>query len=68
MNLNFKEESMLLFFKILFLIFSILLICRFIAYGLYEIKSNNNKSGGISYIVFSSTSIIFCTLVIFIAI
>lgn len=36
---------MTVFFNILLLIFSIFMIIRSIAYGIYEINENNNKVG-----------------------
>ncbi len=57
---------MILLFNILFLLFSLFIISRFIAYGLYEINNNKNKSGAISYIIFSILSVIFCNIVILI--
>lgn len=38
---------------VLFVIVNIFIFIRVLAYGLYEIKQENNKFGGITVIVFS---------------
>lgn len=38
---------------VLFVIINIFIFIRVLAYGLYEIKQENNKFGGITVIVFS---------------
>ncbi len=55
---------MYLLFNFFFLIFSLILGVRNVAYGLYEIKQNKNKAGGISFIVFCLITIIFCNITI----
>ncbi len=55
---------MYIFFNIFFLFFSIILGARTIAYGIYEIRQNKNKAGGISFIVFCLITIIFCNIAI----
>ncbi len=55
---------MYIFFNIFFLLFSIILSTRTIAYGIYEIKQNKNKAGGISFIIFCLLTIIFCNIAI----
>ena len=55
---------MQLFFNIFVLIFSIGLEVRSIAYGLYEIKQNKNKAGGIVFILFSLAVLIFTNIVL----
>ena len=42
-----------IFFNFLFIIFSIYVLLKTIFYALYEIKTQENKSGGIAIIVFS---------------
>ena len=55
---------MYLLFNIFFLVFSIILGIRTIAYGIYEIKQNKNKAGGISFILFCLITIIFCNITV----
>ena len=55
---------MYIFFNIFFLLFSIILSARTIAYGIYEIRQNKNKAGGISFIIFCLITIIFCNIAI----
>lgn len=55
---------MYIFFNIFFLLFSIILSTRTIAYGIYEIRQNKNKAGGISFIIFCLLTIIFCNIAI----
>ena len=55
-----------IFFNFLFLIFSIYVLLKIIFYALYEIKTQENKSGGIAIIVFSIIILTFATLFIFI--
>ena len=45
-----------IFFNSLFIIFSIYVLLKTIFYALYEIKTQENKSGGIAIIVFSLLS------------
>ena len=47
-------------------IFSIYVLLKTIFYALYEIKTQENKSGGIAIIVFSIIILTFATLFIFI--
>lgn len=53
-----------LFFHIFFIITSIYVFLKSIFYAIYEIKTQNNKSGGISFIVLSTIIIIFSNIVI----
>ena len=55
-----------IFYSFIFIIISIYFCIRAIAYGLYEIKNENNKSGGITVISFSILVTIFINIVIFI--
>ena len=54
-----------IFFNFLFIIFSIYVLLKTILYALYEIKTQENKSGGIAIIVFSIIILTFATLFIF---
>lgn len=54
-----------LIFRFLFLFFTIFILLKTVFYGLYEIKTQNNKSGGIGVIVFSVLTTIFVNIVIF---
>lgn len=53
------------FFNFLFFIFSIFVLLKSVFYALYEIKSQNNKSGGIAVIVFSVIVIVLANVVVF---
>ncbi len=55
---------MKIFFNFFFLIFSIILGIRSIAYGIYEVKQNENKAGGIGFTVFCLLTILFCNIVV----
>jgi len=55
---------MQLFFNVFTLIFSIGLGIHSIAYGLYEIRQNKNKAGGIVFILFSLAILIFANIVL----
>ena len=54
-----------IFFFFLFIIFSIYFLLKTIFYALYEVKTQENKSGGIAIIVFSIIILTFATLFIF---
>lgn len=51
--------------KILTIILTTIIFIKTLSYGLYEIKENNNKTGGISVIAFSLATFIFTNLVLF---
>ena len=53
------------FFNFLFFIFSIFVLLKSVFYALYEIKSQDNKSGGIAVIVFSDIVIVLAKVVFF---
>lgn len=55
----------LLIYKIIFLFISLYIGLKTIGYGLYEIEQKENKNGGITVIVFSCLSILFCDFAIF---
>ena len=48
-----------IFYHFLFLIFSVFVLLKSIFYALYEIKTQNNKSGGVALSCFSVIVIIF---------
>ena len=54
-----------LLFHILFFIFSLYVLLKTIYYGIYELKTQNNKVGGIGVICFSVLVTIFTNLVVF---
>lgn len=43
---------------VLFIIVNIFIFIKVLAYGLYEIKQENNKFGGITVIVFSFLTVV----------
>ena len=53
------------FFNFLFFIFSIFVLLKSVFYALYEIKSQDNKSGGVAVIVFSVIVIVHANVVVF---
>ena len=53
------------FFNFLFFIFSIFVLLKSVFYALYEIKSQDNKSGGAAVIVFSFIAIVLANVVVF---
>ncbi len=54
-----------IFYRFLFLIFSIFVLLKSIFYALYEIKTQDNKSGGIAVICFTIVVLIFTNIVVF---
>lgn len=54
----------MLFYHILFLVFTIYVLIESIIYSLSEIKNEENKFGGISVIAFATFSIIFSNIVV----
>lgn len=53
------------FFNFLFFIFSILVLLKSVFYALYEIKSQDNKSGGVAVLVFSVVVLVLANVVVF---
>ena len=53
-------------YRFLFFIFSIYFLAKVIFYALFEINSQNNKSGGIGLIFFSILVTIFSNIVVLI--
>jgi len=51
--------------KVLVLILSIIIFIKTTSYGIYELKENNNKSGGIVVISIAFLSLILPNLVIY---
>lgn len=54
-----------IFYHFLFLMFSIFVLLKSIFYALYEIKTENNKPGGVTLICFYIIVIIFANVVVF---
>ena len=50
----------------IFILFSIYAFIKATSYGLYEIKQNNNKLGGISIIIFSLFSVLLAIFALFV--
>ena len=57
---------MSLIYDIIFLIFTLYILLRCIAYGIYEIKEENNKSGGILFIITGTVAVVFSNILMFI--
>lgn len=53
------------FFNFLFFIFSIFVLLKSVFYALYEIKSQDNKSGGVAVLVFSVVVLVLANVVVF---
>lgn len=49
-------------YNIVFLIITSYILLRTLAYGIYELKEKNNKTGGICIIILSFFSIIFSNI------
>lgn len=56
---------MSLLYHIVFVIITIFILLKIIFYGLYEINTQNNKSGGIAIICFSILVIVFTNIIVF---
>ena len=54
-----------LIYYFLFITFSLYVLLKTIFYGLYEIKTQNNKSGGIGVIILSTFVTIFANVIVF---
>lgn len=52
--------------KFLVLILSIIIFIKTTSYGIYELKENNNKSGGMVVIAIATLSLVLPNLVVFI--
>ena len=52
--------------NILIIVLSIIIFIKTLNYGIYEIKSNNNKSGGITVIITSIITLALSVLIIYI--
>ena len=57
---------MSLIYDIIFSIFSLFILLRCIAYGIYEFKEENNKYGGILFIGTGIVAVIFSNILMFI--
>jgi len=51
--------------KFLVLILSIIIFIKTTSYGIYELKENNNSTGGITVIAIATASLILPNLVVF---
>ena len=51
--------------RIVIVILSIFMVLKTFFYGIYEIKNNENKSGGIAVIFISLLSAIMCDIIIY---
>lgn len=54
-----------LIYHFTFIVVSIFILIKTIFYGIYEINSENNKSGGIAVICFSVLVVIFSNIIVF---
>ena len=54
-----------IFYHFLFLIFSVFVLLKSVFYALYEIKTQDNKSGGVAVIVFTVIILVFANVVVF---
>lgn len=50
----------------IFIIVTIFILLKTIFYGIYEINTENNKSGGIAVICFSILVVVFANIIVFI--
>ena len=54
-----------LIYHFIFIAVSLFILIKTIFYGIYEINSENNKSGGIAVICFSVLVIVFANIIVF---
>lgn len=54
-----------LLYHFVFVIVTIFILIKTIFYGMFEIKTQNNKSGGIAVICFSIVVIVFANIMVF---
>lgn len=54
-----------IFYHFLFLVFSVFVLLKAVFYALYEIKTQNNKTGGIAVICFTIVVLVFSNIVVF---
>ena len=54
------------FVDVIFLMFTLWVLCKIFAYSMYEIKSENNLFGGIVTMVFSVASVVFSNVMVWI--
>lgn len=54
-----------IFYHFLFLIFSVFILLKSVFYALYEIKTQDNKTGGVAVIVFTVIVLVFANIVVF---
>ena len=60
-----KGDFMNFIYHFTFIIVTIFVLIKTISYGLYEIKTQNNKSGGIAVICFAIVVVIFTNIISF---
>ena len=54
-----------LIYHFTFIVVSLFILIKTIFYGIYEINSENNKSGGIDVICFSILIVVFSNIIVF---
>lgn len=54
-----------LIYHFTFIVVSLFILIKTIFYGIYEINSENNKSGGIAVICFSILIVVFSNIIVF---
>lgn len=52
-------------FHFIFIIITVFILIKTIFYGIYEINTENNKSGGIAIICFSVLVVVFSNIIVF---
>lgn len=52
-------------YHFIFIVVTIFILIKTISYGLYEIKTQDNKSGGIAVICFSIIVVVFANIISF---
>ena len=55
---------LIFFYHVVFLIFTIYVLIRSVAYGLYEINEQKNRFGGRLVILFTIFSVIFSNIIV----
>lgn len=52
-------------FHFIFIIITVFILIKTIFYGIYEINTENNQSGGIAIICFSVLVVVFSNIIVF---
>lgn len=51
--------------RLVIVLLSIYMVLKTVSYGIYEIKNNENKAGGITVILLAITAAILCDVIVY---